>query len=307
MEKMVKGKTLRKVLEYRYIYLLLLPGVLYYILFSYMPLYGVSLAFKQFMLNKSIASSPWIGMENFRKLFADDRFFRAFSNTIQISFGRILFEFPVPIVLAVFLNEIKWGKFKRVVQSTMYFPYFISWVIMYTIIYNVFSVDTGSLNQLLAAMGQDKINFLSNVNFFRPLLYLTNVWKTAGYSVIMYLGVITTIDPQLYEAAYIDGASRMRAIWHVTLPGMKTIILTLFILCVSNMMNGGFDQIFNLHRPAVYSVSEIIDTYIYTIGILKAEFSLTTAAGLFKSLINLTLLLIVDTISRKLNNVGLYM
>lgn len=291
----------------------MIPGIVFYFLFHYIPMYGITLAFKDFMFNKGILGSPWVGFKHLETLFSNPKFWLVTRNTLIISFGRVLFEFPVPIILALLLNELHISWFKRTVQSVMYFPYFLSWVIIYTLMFNLLSYDTGIVNNMLAIFGAERINFFSTPALFRPLIYTSNIWKMAGYGTILYLASISGINPELYDSATVDGANRFQQIIHITLPGMKTIILTVFILLIGNSLGGanvannGFFQVFNLYNPSVYEVGDIIDTYVYREGITKGLFSYATAAGFFKSVINLTLLLVVDKISRRVNGVGLYM
>lgn len=296
----------KQINEYKLIYLMLLPGILFYIMFHYMPIYGVTIAFKDYIFTKGITGSPWAGLKYFKQLFSDMKFWEVTINTLQISFGRLLFEFPIPIFIAIMLNELMSPKFKKFVQSMMYFPFFISWIIMYTLIQNVFAVDGGIINNFLVYFGMDKISFMTDAGWFRPVIHLSNIWKTAGYSTILYVAAIANIDQSLYEAAYVDGANRFRRIWHVTLPGMQPVILTVLILSVGNMMNGGFDQIVNIYNQVVYSVADIIDTYVFRQAMERGQFSFATAAGLFKAVINVTLLLTVDKVSRKVKGVGIY-
>lgn len=304
--KIRQSNHIKRIIEYRYIYLLLLPGLIFYILFHYMPIYGVTIAFKDFIFTKGITGSPWVGFKYFEQLFSDRKFWDVTVNTIIISFGRLLFEFPVPIMLAILLNELTNVRFKKFIQSVMYFPFFISWIIMYTLLQNVLSIDGGIINTVLQYFGFKGIHFLADKNWFLSIIFSSNIWKTAGYSTILYIAAITNIDQNIYEAAYVDGANRFRRMWHVTLPGMQTIILTVLILCVGNMLNGGFNQIINIYNPVVYSVADIIDTYVYRQAMERGQFSFATAAGLFKAVINLSLLLTVDKISRKVKEVGIY-
>ncbi|MCT4596900.1 MAG: ABC transporter permease subunit [Vallitalea sp.] len=301
-----QNQFIKQLKEYKYIYMLLIPGMVFFFLFHYMPLYGVTLAFKDFIITKGISGSPWVGFKYFEQIFTDKKFWDVTFNTLHISLGRLIFEFPIPIILAILINELISKRFKKVVQSLLYFPFFISWIIMYALLQNVFSVDGGIINGILQYFGMNTVNFLTETSWFRPIVYMSNTWKMAGYSTILYLAAITNIDQQLYEAAYVDGANRFRRIWHITLPGMQTIILTVLILCVGNMMNGGFDQIVNIYNQVVYSVADILDTYVYRQAMERGQFSLATAIGLFKAFINLILLLIVDRISRKIKGVGIY-
>lgn len=305
-------KKITCIFRHKYIYLLMLPGVIFYILFSYIPIYGYILAFKDFMFNKGIVGSPWVGVKNFQILFSDNRFWEVTLNTITIQAGRILFEFPVPIILAIMLNEVRNLKFKKFIQSVMYFPYFLSWVIMYTILLNIFSTDSGILNSVLMVFGVDKINFLSEASYFKGIVFSASNWKLSGYFIILYMASLTSISDEVYEAAIVDGANRFQRIIHVTIPGIMSTIILMLILYLANTMNAGFDaskgfeQIFNTINDAVRDVGETLDIYIYKEGLERGHFALTTAGGLFKAGINLVLLLAVDKFARKTTGSGLY-
>ena len=303
-------KLKKELWKHRYIYFMMLPGLIFLFIFSYVPIYGVVLAFKDFSIRKGILASPWTdmnGMAHFSELFGDAKFWEVTKNTVLISIGRILIEFPVPIILAVLMNEIRLRRFKRVTQSVLYFPYFISWVIISSMVFNLFSVNRGAVNSMLFELTGQKINFLIDDNFFLVLLFTSSIWKNAGYSMILYMAAITGINVELYDAATIDGCNRFQKMRYVTLPGISVMIITMLILATGNMMNAGFDQIFNLYNSNVYSVADIIDTYIYRVGLNDWNFSLGTAVGLFKSVINFGLLMGVNTICRRVNGTGIYM
>ena len=295
-----------RIAKAKYIYILLLPGVLYFLLFSYGPMYGLLLAFKKYNARLGILFSPWVGMKNFRRLFISPEFFTALINTLEISFGRLIFEFPFPIILALLLNEAKDGGMKRVYQVLYTFPHFLSWIIVSSILMT-FLGNNGAVNAIIRSMGSPSVNFLSSPRLFRVLLYATSMWKGAGWSSIIYMAAIAGIDPTLYEAAIMDGAGRLRRIWHVTLPGITPTIIVLFIMAVGNVMNGGFDQIFNLQNPVVRPLSEIIDTYVYRISFQTApDFGFSTAVGMFKSVINLMLLFVANGVVRKISGQGMF-
>ncbi|NLG37605.1 MAG: sugar ABC transporter permease [Clostridiales bacterium] len=297
---------MRAVWDSRYIYLLLLPGIVSILIFSYGPMYGLLLAFKKFNAGLGILSSPWIGMAHFRRLLGTPDFASALRNTLIISFSRLIIEFPIPIVLGVLLGEMKFQKTKRVLQTVFTFPHFLSWIIVSGILIS-FLDSNGPVNAILAALGRDKINILANTKTFRGLLYATSIWKGAGWSSIIYMTAIAGIDPQLYEAAVIDGAGRLRRIWHITLPGIKPTIVVLFVLSAGRIMNAGFDQVFNLQNAVVRPVSEIIDTYVYRITFEAVpDFGFSTAVGLFKSVINFALLLVTNRLVKAVNGSGLF-
>ena len=289
---------------------MMLPGLIFLLIFSYIPIYGIVLAFKDFSFRKGILMSPWAdqyGMAYFIELFKDAKFWQVTRNTILISLGRILIEFPVPIILAILMNEVRIKWFKKTVQSVLYFPYFISWVIIGSMVFNLFSVNRGAVNTILFQITGQKINFLIDDTFFIILLFVSSIWKSAGYSMILYMAAITNIDVELYDAATIDGCNRFQKMRYITLPGISVMIITMLILATGNIMNAGFDQIFNLYNSNVYDVVDIIDTYIYRIGLRDLNFSLGTAVGLFKSIINFGLLMGVNVVCKRINGTGIYM
>ena len=299
----------RQIWSRRWIYLMFLPALVLYILFVYVPGYGAILAFKDLNYNLGIMKSPWAannGMAHFIALFRDAEFWRACVNTVIISLGRIIIEFPMPIILSLMLNELFNRKYKKIIQTILTFPHFISWVILSGIFLSLLS-GSGVINQMITALGGQEVNFLTNSSSFRWLLYATNIWKEAGWSSIIYLAAIAAINPELYSAAYVDGAHRGQVIRYITLPAIISVIGVMFILAISNMMNAGFDQVFNMYNGAVMTTSDIIDTYVYRKTFITGiNFSMSTAAGLFKSTINLLLLLIANAIVKKSTGKGIY-
>lgn len=303
---MAKNKEIAKIIKYRQLYLMILPSVVFFIVFCYAPMYGIILAFKKFMYSKGIWGSPWVGLENFKMMLKDNDFWVVFRNTLVISFGKLLTGFPAPIILALLLNELPAGSFKKFTQSILYLPHFLSWVIMAGLIYNLFSITNGVLPRLLSYLDIQMPRIIANPVYFRPLIYTTNVWKEAGWGTIIYLAAIAGIDPTIYESALIDGAGRFKRMIYITLPSLSYAIVVLLILNVGQVMNAGFDQIFNLYSAPVYPVGDIIDTYVYRIGVLNARYEYSTAVGLFKSVINCILLLSSDRIVKKMGYTGLY-
>lgn len=300
------NSLLKRIIQYKYIYMLLLPGVIFYAIFAYTPMYGITLAFKEFNVAKGIVSSPWVGLDNFRYVFKEPEFWSAVQNTLIISFSKILFTFPVPIILAILINEVAFNKFKRLVQTVYTFPHFLSWIIIAGISVNLLG-DQGAVNNFLTVLGFPKTSLLTNTSTFRGLIYFSSVFRESGYSCIIYLAAIAGINSELYEAATVDGANRFKKIIHITWPGITSTALVLFILAVGNVMNGGFDQIFNLYNPMVYKVADIIDTYIYRSTFEKAaEFGVSTAVGLFKATLNFILLLLADRTSRAVSGNGIF-
>lgn len=300
-----KKNLWREIFQSRYIYLLLIPGLLFFAIFSYGSMYGLLLAFKKFNASLGIFGSPWVGLKHFERLFITPDFLTAVKNTLTISFGRLLIEFPFPIILAIMLSEMKHKGFQKVYQTLYTFPNFISWVIVGSIMVSFFD-NNGPVNAIIQSLGHEKANILANGSTFRLFLFGTGIWKGAGWSSIIYLAAISGINPELYESALIDGASRLRRIWHITLPGIIPTITVLFILAVGNVMNGGFDQIFNLQNPVVRPVSDIIDTYVYRITFQAVpDYGFSTAVGMFKSVINLGLLFVANKFTKIISGNGL--
>jgi len=296
----------RSIWKYRGIYLLLLPGIVWYIIFSYYPMSGLTLAFKSYKANLGIFGSPWVGFENFKYVFRDVRFFESVKTTLVINLGRMLFSFPFPIILALMLNEVRVGWYKKALQTIFTFPNFLSWVLVSGILVNFLSLD-GFVNNIVKWMGMEAINFLGAPEKFRPMLYITEIWKSSGWSAIIYLAAIAGIDTEQYAAAEIDGASRIQRIYYVTLPNIASTIIVMFILACGNLMTAGFDQVFNMSNAAVKHVAETLDMYIYDITFLSAtDFSFSTAISLFKSVVNLLLLLGANKLLKMTSGSGLF-
>lgn len=295
----------REYKKHKYLFIMLLPILIWYGIFHYGPLYGIQLAFKDFSPVKGIWGSPWVGMEYFKFLFYQSPdFWRIFRNTVLISCYNIVFGFPAPIILALLLNELRSGMFKKVAQSISYIPHFFSWVVLSGIIIIMLSPSEGPVNYLLKLMHIEPIYFLADTNYFRPTLVVTNIWKEVGWGTIIYLAALAGVDPTLYEAATIDGASRLKQIWHITLPSILPVVTIMFILSLGGILNAGFDQIFNLYSPSVYEVGDVIDTYVYRAGIQNFQFGLTTAVGLFKNIIGIILVLSTNYIVKKMGQEG---
>lgn len=287
-------------------YILVLPGLVWYAIFAYIPIYGLSLAFKKFIAKLGIFGSPWIGLYNFRNVFQDPSFVESILTTLIINVGRLIFVFPFPIFLALIINELRLNRTKKILQSIYTFPHFLSWVIVASVMINILG-QKGLVNSFLGMFFNiEPISFLGTPSYFRPLLYITDAWKGAGWSAIIYMASISGIDVEQYEAAEIDGASRLQRMWHITLPGIKSTIVVLFILAVGNLMSGGFDQIFNLSNPATIKVAETLDMYIYRITFSgSVDFSFSSAVALFRSVVNLVLLLVADRVIRRIDGSGL--
>lgn len=297
--------TWREYRKSKYLFLMLVPALIWYAVFHYGPLYGILLAFKDFSPMKGIWASPWVGWDHFKFLFFQSPdFMRIFRNTVIISLYHLVFGFPAPVILALLLNEIRFGLFKKIAQSISYIPHFFSWVVLAGIVTVMLSPSQGPVNYILQLIGLEPIYFLADSSYFRSTLVITGIWKEIGWGTIIYLAALAGVDPSLYEAAKMDGANRFRQIWNITLPSILPVITIMFILQLGGILNAGFDQIFNLYNPAVYDVADIIDTYVYRAGILGAQFGLTTAVGLFKNIIGITLVLMTNYIVKKLGQEG---
>jgi len=302
-----RTKSLRlRIWDARYLYLLLLPLLAFLIVYKYIPMFGLQIAFKKYSAKLGIWGSKWIGMENFNRIFISPDAIRAIKNTLIISFERLIFEFPVPIILAMLINEMPGRKLKRAYQTILTFPHFLSWVIVASILNN-FLANTGALNSLIVSMGGKPVSFLATPEIFRPILYITANWKHMGYSSIIYIAAIAGIDPTLHEAAIVDGAGRLRRIWSITLPCISSTIIVLFIMQVGNIMNAGFDQTFNMMNNAVKPVADILDTYVYWITFKAVpSYGFSAAVGMFKSVINFAMLIVADRIIKWLGGNGMF-
>ncbi|WP_441959733.1 ABC transporter permease [Paenibacillus sp. TAF43_2] len=288
------------------LYLLLILPLAYFIIFKYTPMLGVVIAFKDYNMFQGILASPWVGFETFREVFQMDGFYNALRNTFLLNFLDLVVSFPIPIALAILLNELRIKWFKKGVQTILYLPHFISWVIIGGMAIQLLATNNGIVNNLLKSLGMKVIPFLTEPVYW-VLTYLgIGIWQSAGWGTIIYLAALTGINKDLYEAADVDGASRMRKIWHITLPGIKPTIIILLIINIGHMASIGFDRPFVLSNPLVTDVSEVISTYVYKIGIQSARYTIATAIGLFQAVVGLIFLLSADYISRKVNDQGIW-
>lgn len=298
--------TMKKVYRNKLLYLLVLPAIVYYAVFAYYPMYGIVLAFKSYMFNEGITGSPWVGWTNFQQVFANPEFWVALGNTVIISLGRLVFEFPVAIVLALLLNELGRSRWKRLYQTVFTFPHFLSWVVMSGILINILG-DTGIMNGILLQLGLPRIDPLVTPSMFRPMLFITDNLKEMGWGTIIYLAAIAGVNPELYEAAYVDGANRWRQMWHITLPSIRGTIAILLILAIGGLLGGGFDQIFNLYSGPVYPVTDILGTFVYRLTFQSGGgFDVPTAIGLFSSAVGAVLLVIANFTVKRLGQEGLF-
>ncbi|NRG32584.1 sugar ABC transporter permease [Bacillus circulans] len=277
---------------------MLLPGMIFLIIFTFVPMFGVIMAFQDYVPAKGIMASEFVGFEHFKYMFSLPDIGKLFRNTIVIAIGKIVLGSLLAIVFAILLNEVRLKLLKKSIQTIVYLPHFLSWVVLASVVVNMFSLD-GTINQLLAFFGIDKQNFLGSNKLFQPLLIGTDVWKEFGFNSIVYLAALTAIDPGLHEAASIDGANWWKRIWNITLPGMLPIILLLAVLSLPNVLNAGFDQVYNLYSPMVYESGDILDTYVYRVGLIGREYSFGTAVGLFKSVIGIILILSANNAAKK--------
>jgi putative aldouronate transport system permease protein len=296
----------RLVAKDKYLYLLALPGIIYSLIFKYLPMAGIVIAFQDYSPYLGFFNSEWVGFEHFQKLFANPDFWLIFRNTLAISFLNLLLFFPLPIILAIMMNELRSQFFKRTVQSIIYLPHFLSWVIIATLTFMMFSQSDGLINQIVVFLGFEKIQFLTNPNLFWLMLTSQSIWKEVGWGTIIFLAAIAGVNTQLYEAAKMDGANRFQQIWHVTLPAIRNVILILLILKLGDIMEVGFEQVFLMYNGAVSEVAEVFDTYVYRVGIQQGQFSYSTAIGLFKSVIGLVLVVGANRLAKKFGEEGIY-
>jgi putative aldouronate transport system permease protein len=290
----------------RWIYVMLLPGILYFLIFKYIPMFGLVISFQDYKPFKGITGSEWVGFAHFERLFTHPDFWKILSNTLILFGLNLLFYFPVPIVLALMLNEVRSAFFKRLFQTLVYLPHFMSWVIIVSISYVMLTMDGGIINELLVKLGFSKINFLLSPEWFRPTYILQVIWREAGWGTIIYLAAIASIDPGLYEAARMDGAGRLRQIWHITLPAIRSVIIVLLILKIGDVLELGFEHVYLLLNSMNRSVAEIIDTYVYTTGLRQMQFSYSAAVGFFKSAVGLVLVMLANRLAKKFGEEGIY-
>jgi len=302
----IKNRKLAYIVKNYHLYLFLLPAVTYFGIFNYGPMYGIQLAFKDFIASKGIWGSPWVGFKHFEMLFSSYYFWDLLKNTIGISVYSLIAGFPMPIILALVLNEVDNKYYKKIVQTTTYAPYFISQVVMVGIILLFIHPNRGPINLFLDAIGFEKIDFINKPKYFKSIYVWSGVWKSTGWSSIIYFAVLSSVDPTLHEAAKIDGASRLQRVWHINVPAIIPTAVILFILNTGHIMDIGFEKIYLLQTDLNISASDVISTYIYRVGLLGSRFSFSTAVGLFNNVINLLLLLTVNVIAKRVSSIGLW-
>nr|WP_247740845.1 ABC transporter permease subunit [Cohnella sp. LGH] len=301
----LKQKASRLLKSYQ-LYLFVLPAVLYYVLFHYVPLYGIQIAFKNFLAFKGIAGSPWVGLEHFERFFRSFEFTRIILNTIKLSVLQLVVGFPAPIILALMLNQLMHKRLKKFVQTVIYAPHFISTVVIAGMLFLFLSPDTGMINKLIGLFGGEPVFFMGDPDWFRPVYVLSEIWQNTGWGTIIYLAALTTISPELHESAVVDGANKFQRILHIDIPGIMPTAVILLILSTGNIMSLGFEKVYLLQTPLNLPSSEIISTYVYKTGLVGAQYSFSTAVGLFNSIINFIILITVNQIAKKASNTSLW-
>jgi len=296
-----------KYIKYWDLCLMLLPVIVYFIVFKYIPMGGIIISFEDYKLSEGVSGSAWVGLENFARAFESFVFVRSIRNTIIISLLKLAFGFPAPIILALLLNEVRHEGYKKVIQTVSYLPHFLSWVIMTGILIQLLSPNNGIINTLLIKLGAEKsIYFLGDNAYFRGTVVVSDVWKGIGWGSILYLATIASIDPVLYEAAICDGAGRFQRIRYITIPSLAPTITIMLILNLGSILDAGFDQVLNLYSAAVYETGDIIDTYVYRVGLVDWNYKLSTAIGLFKNIIGFMLVLTTNAVAKKLSGDGIW-
>ncbi len=291
----------------RYRYSLIIPGLIVVFVFSYMPMYGIVLGFKDYKIKSGILFSEWVGAYHFERFFRSPVAGQTIWNTFFIGITQLLITFPVPIILALLMNELRSTGYRRTIQTIIYLPHFISWVIMYSLLFSLFSITNGLVNKLLMSLGYSSFNLLSDPNKFYGMLYMTSIWKEAGWGTIIYMAAIAGVDQEMYEAAYLDGANRWQQCIHITLPSIAFSITTMLILNVGSVMGANFDQIMNLRTAATQTtVAQVIDTYVYDMGVGKGQYDLSTAIGLFQQIVNCLLLFVSNYVVKRMSGEGFF-
>jgi len=299
-------KFFKTVKKGKYLWLLVLPGIIWYIVFAYMPMYGLIIAFKNFSPYKGIAKSPWVGFLWFQQFFESQFFWRLIKNTVILNIYSIIFSFPIPVILALLLNEVQHTWYKKVAQTISYLPHFISTVVVLGIMANFLSPVDGIINRIIETLGGQSINFMIEPKWFRTLYIVSGIWQEAGWGSIIYLASLSGIDTQLYEAATVDGASKLKQLWHISIPGILPTIIIMLILNLGHMLSIGYEKIILMYNPATYEVADVINTYVYRRGLINGEYSFGTAIGMFQSILNFAFIIIANRISKRVSEVSLW-
>ncbi|WP_261301365.1 ABC transporter permease [Paenibacillus andongensis] len=302
----VRQGKLRSIYHSRWFYLMMIPGLVYYILFHYAPMAGTLIAFQNYNLMKGIWGSPFVGFDNFRVIFDNPEFLQIMRNTLLISVYKIVGNMVPDVILALMLNEVRVLWFKRAVQTITYGPYFLSWVIVYGLAFSFLAPGSGLISTFVRDMGWGQIDLLTNKDFFRPMLVLSEIWKNTGFGAIIYLAALASINQELYEAAVVDGAGRWRQLWHITLPGIRDVFVLMLIIRIGGILDAGFDQVFIFLNARVYDVGDIVDTWVYRYGFERLEFGVAAAMGVFKSLVGLILVIGANKVAKKVGGSGIW-
>jgi len=303
--KPYKPSLSTRIWKQRYGFILLIPGLAYFIVYRYVPMLGNIIAFQDFSPYQGFLKSDWVGWKHFSRIFDDTEVLRVIRNTLWLSFLQIIFAFPVPVVLSIMMNELRSDRFKRITQSVVYLPYFLSWVVVIGIA-TVFLRSEGVINHITEWMGKEPIVFLQEPSLFMPIIVIEVIWKESGWGTIIFLAALAGVNPSLYEAAVVDGAGRWRRIWHVTLPAIRGTVVILLILRLGNVLDSGFEQIFLMLNPFVMEAGDVLDTYVYFKGIQQADFSFGTAVGLFKGAVGLVLIVGANRLAKRFGEQGIY-
>ncbi|MGI5893882.1 MAG: ABC transporter permease [Candidatus Merdivicinus sp.] len=299
-------KKWKAIMREKWLYILLIPGIIYFIIFKYVPMSGVLYAFQDYMPASGLFGSPWVGLKHFQRFFASPQFGQLFVNTLVFAVLNLIFYFPYPILLALLLNEVRINWYKRTVQSLVYLPHFLSWVVIASITQQLLTTENGAVNGLLGLLGIEPIPFMLSENWLRPLILIQTMWKEGGWGTIIFLAALAGVDVSLYEAAIVDGAGHWKRLWNITIPAIKPTIVTLLILRMGSFMNTGFEQLFLMTNSMNRSVGDVFDTYVYRMGITGGQFSYSTAVGLFKSIISLILVYTANKLAERAGEEGIF-
>lgn len=300
------GLLMKEFIRDKWLYMMMVPGLAYFLIFKYVPMYGLIMAFQDYKPHLGFMDSPWVGLKHFERFFSEPQFGMLFRNTIVIALYNLVFFFPLPIILSLMMNELRRERFKRFVQTLIYIPHFVSWVVVVGVFYMLLTTENGILNELIYAISGKKIAFLLEPEWFRTMIITQSIWKEVGWGTIIFLAALSGVDMQLYEAVRIDGAGRWRQLWHITLPAIRSTIIILMILRLGNFLDSGFEHIFLMITPTNREVGEVFDTYVYTKGLTQAQYSYSAAVGLFKSAVGLVLVLGSNWLAKRFGQEGVY-
>ncbi|MDL4840273.1 ABC transporter permease [Aquibacillus rhizosphaerae] len=306
IKKKLRAQKWKQIKKNKLLYLMILPGILYFIVYKYLPMYGLIISFQDYKPYLGISGSEWVGLEHFKRLFTSPDFWMIFKNTLILFALQIFVFFPIPILISLMLNEVRHSFFKRGIQTLVYIPHFMSWVVIVSISYVMLTLDGGIINSIFEVLGFEKVNFLMNADWFRPMYIIQVIWREAGWGTIIFLAAITAVDPQLYEAAKMDGANRFRQMWHITLPAIRSVIIVLLILKIGDVLELGFEHVYLLLNASNREVAEIFDTYVYVAGLQQGQFSYSTAVGFFKGIVGLIMVIFANKLAKRFNEEGIY-